>query len=157
MAEAYGRMASLNRNLHLNIVKQKKTAPYESFARLTSGYWKARPEQMKGMSDVLIDGTAKKVGNNAVLKITRGVQKSSNHVDGYYLYAKTGTIGKGDNHRFGVIISDTDLATANENDLKQAHYVTLYFTFSDNVHTEAYAKVIRRVMDSTEFKQYMKK
>jgi hypothetical protein len=55
-----------------------------------------------------------------------------------------------------VIISDTDLATANEDDLKLARYVILYFAFSDNRHMATYAKVIRRVMDSAEFKQYMK-
>ena len=156
MAEAYGRMASLNRNLHLNIVKQKKQASYESFARLTSGYWRARPEQMKGMSDVLLSGTARSVGTNKELNIIEGGKNASNHVGNYFLYAKTGTIGKGDHHRLGVIISDTDLVTANEEDLKMAHYVTLYFTFSDNVHMATYAKVIRRIMDSTEFKQYMK-
>jgi len=156
MAEAYGRMASLNRNLHLNIVKQKKLSPYESFARLTSGYWHARPEQMKGMSDVLLSGTGKSVGTNKELNIIDGGKNLSNHVGDYYLYAKTGTIGKGDHHRFGVIISDTDLATANEDDLKLARYVILYFAFSDNRHMATYAKVIRRVMDSAEFKQYMK-
>lgn len=157
MAEAYGRMASLNRNLHLNIVKQKKQSPYESFARLTSSYWHARSEQMKGLSDVLLFGTGKSVGKNKELNIIDGGKNRSNHVGDYYLYAKTGTIGKGDHHRFGVIISDTDLATANEDDLKLARYVTLYFAFSDNRHMATYAKVIRRVMDSTEFKQYMKK
>ncbi len=156
MAEAYGRMASLNRNLHLNIVKQKKQLPYESFARLTDGYWHARPEQMKGLSDVLLSGTGKSVGTNKELNITEGGKNASNHVGDYYLYAKTGTIGKGDHHRFGVIISNTDLITANEDALKKARYVTLYFAFSDNDHMTTYAKVIRRVMDSTEFKQYMK-
>jgi hypothetical protein len=159
MAEAYGRMASLNRNLHLNIVKQKKQAPYESFARLTSGYWKARPEQMKGMSDIftLDKATAKRVGN--LIHITSGGQKASNQLDGYYLYAKTGTIGNrnGDHHRFGVIISNIDLTTANEDDLKLARYVTLYFAFSQPGKWEAYADVIKCVMASTEFKQYMKK
>ena len=156
MAEAYGRMASLNRNLHLNIVKQKKQLPYESFARLTDGYWHARPEQMKGLSDVLLSGTGKSVGTNKELNITKGGKNASNHVGDYFLYAKTGTIGKGDHHRFGVIISNTDLITANEDALKKARYVTLYFAFSDNDHMTTYAKVIRRVMDSTEFKQYMK-
>lgn len=156
MAEAYGRMASLNRNLHLNIVKQKKQLPYESFARLTDGYWHARPEQMKGLSDVLLSGTGKSVGTNKELNITEGGKNASNHVGDYFLYAKTGTIGKGDHHRFGVIISNTDLITANEDALKKARYVTLYFAFSDNDHMTTYAKVIRRVMDSTEFKQYMK-
>lgn len=155
MAEAYGRMASLNRNLHLNIVKQKKTKSYELFARLTTGYWHGRPEQMKGMSDVLTIGTGKEVGK--ILNINSGGQKLSNTVDGYYLYAKTGTIGKGDHHRFGVIISDTDLTTATEDELKLCHYVTLYFTFSEPKKWNAYANVIRKVMNSTEFKQYMKK
>ena len=156
MAEAYGRMASLNRNLHLNIVKQKKQTPYESFARLTIGYWHARPEQMKGMSDIftLNGATGKSVGDR--LQIISGGQKASNHVGDYYIYAKTGTIGKGDHHRFGVIISDTDLVTANENDLKLARYVTLYFAFSQPGKWQAYADVIKCVMASTEFKQYMK-
>lgn len=154
MAEAYGRMASLNRNLHLNIVKQEKRASYESFARLTSGYWHARSEQMKGMSDVITNGTGSSVG--VKLQVISGGQKASNHVGGYYIYAKTGTIGKGDHHRFGVIISDTDLATANEDDLKLAHYVTLYFAFSEPGKWQAYADVINCVMSSTEFKQYMK-
>lgn len=155
MVEAYGRMASLNRNLHLNIVKPKKALPYEPFARLTRGYWRARPEQMKGMSDVLTLGTGESVGRS--LGITSGGQRNSNKVDGFYLYAKTGTIGKGDHHRFGVIISNIDLALASEDDLKKGRYVTLYFTFSEPKHWNAYANVIRKVMNSTEFQQYMKK
>lgn len=158
MAEAYGRMASLNRNLHLNIVRQKNSPVYESFARLTNGYWHARSEQMKGMSDVLTNGTGSSLRSK--LGIIPGGDRTSNHVGDYYLYAKTGTIGPPNStinhHRLGVIISDTDLVTATEDDLKMARYVMIYFAFSETGKWQAYADVILRVMASTEFNQYMK-
>ncbi len=153
MAESFGRMASLNYNLHLNIGKQSKKLPYRSFEKLTNGYWKARPEQLKGMSNVLTEGTARDVGR--ILHINSGEQQASNKVGNYYIYAKTGTIGSGDQHCFGVIISNIDLVAAKKTDLERARYVMLYFTFSDNRHTAAYAHVIQRVMESEEFEQYM--
>lgn len=154
MAEAFGRMASLNYNLHLNITKHSHRLPYKPFETLTDGYLKARPEQLKGMSDVLTDGTASSVGR--LLNISPGGLNYSNRVGKYYIYAKTGTIGTGDQHRFGVIISNADLAITAEKDLNQIRYVVLYFTFSDSHHMAAYARVIQSVMESTEFNKYMK-
>lgn len=153
MAEAFGRMASLNYNLHLNVAKQPTRLPYQQFKNLTNGYWTARGEQLKGMSDVLTSGTASGVGGR--LRISSGGLHASNRVGNYYIYAKTGTIGDNDEHRLGVIISNTDLMTANEADLEHARYVMLYFAFSDNRHTNAYASVIQCVMNSPEFIQYM--
>lgn len=152
MAEAYGRMASLNSNYHLNVIKRPKQ-PYEEFSDISNGYMKARPIQMKGMSDVLSTGTAK--GMKSLLGIIDGENGHSNHLNGYYLYAKTGTIGTPSSHRLGVIISQHDLADPST-DLKQNKYVVVYFTFSRKRYQPLYATILREIMDSKEFKQYMK-
>ena len=154
MAEAYGRMASLNKNLHLSVIKHQPIS-YETFSNLSESYLKARPEQMKGMGDVITIGTANSVG----LHLSINAKNAPAKYKGYYIYAKTGTIGPGsnDHHRFGVIISNIDLANANLNQLKNARYVSLYFTFNTTGKWDTYANVIHKIVDSPEFKRYMNK
>ena len=156
MAESYGRMASLNRNLHFNVLRQKERPAYEQFAQLSDGYWNARPEQLKGMSDVVSpSGTAFSVATSLGSAYHNGGNDDSNRVGQYYIYAKTGTIGEGDQHRFGVIIANRDLMKTNAQDLQHVRFVLLYFTFS-SASFATYAEVIRQVISTVEFEQYMR-
>ena len=157
MAESFGRMASLNRNYHLNVVKHQPR-PYVQFEQLTQEYRDARGAQMRGMSGVLTSGgTAAKAVST--LQIRTSDEGGSNRIGNFYVYAKTGTIGeKHDRHRLGVIISDHDLATTSTDDLDKVKFVVIYFTFSDtsgNVKDGTYAHIIDAVMKSASFRHYM--
>lgn len=163
MAESFARMASLNRNLHLSVLRQQR-AFYERFTRLSDGYLRARPEQLKGMSDVVSQvhgATGSAVGR--VLSVQHAAGQASNHLtddagNTYYIYAKTGTIGEGEHsnrHRFGVIITNRDLTQATEEELMQTRYVVCYFAFAHSGYQNIYGQAIDQVIQSTEFKQYM--
>ena len=171
MAEAYGRMASLNDAFRLSVFPLDYCAPARGepsvglrggrpsrpITNLTAGYREARSLQMLGMSDVLTLGTARRMKDK--LGIESGDDGSSNRIGRYYIYAKTGTISanrrEGDKHRLGVIITDHDLATTPIADLKDVRYVVLFFTVDGKGLWDTYAQVIKDVMASREFKSYM--
>lgn len=161
MAESFGRMASLNRSFYLSVLKRRPPS-YHRFENLSRGYREARSLQMKGMSDVLTDpqgtacGHAGRPKTGYLLGMHMAPAGQSNQFNGYYLYAKTGTIGEEhDNHRFGVIITNRDLAQTSVDDLADLHYVVIYFTVSESANWRLYANVIRSVMASPEFTTYM--
>lgn len=158
MAEAYGRMASLNAAFRLHVFAGD-SFDYEPFAHLTAGYRDARPQQMLGMSDVLSSGTGKRMKTK--LDVQSDDDERSNRVGRYYIYAKTGTISanrhEGDKHRLGVIIADHDLATTPIDDLDAVRYVVLYFTMDSKGQWDTYVQVIKDVMASHEFLTYMER
>lgn len=162
MAESFGRMASLNRSFYLSVLKRRPPS-YHRFENLSRGYCDARPLQMKGMSDVFTDpqGTASgrpgRPKTGLILGMHQAPEGQSNQLGGYYIYAKTGTIGENNNdrHRFGVIITNQDLAQTSVDDLADLRFVVIYFTVSTNARWNMYAEVIRSVMDSPEFISYM--
>ena len=162
MAEAYARMASLNDAYRLTIFGNPRTqtdagASYRPFAALSSGYRNARSSQLLGMSDVMTKGTG--IWMRALLHVEDNGNDSSNRVGRYYIYAKTGTISASrretDRHRFGVIIADSDLATTPVDRLDDVRYVVLFFTVDSKAQWDMYRKVIKDVMESSDFKAYM--
>lgn len=151
MAESFGRIASLNRNLHLSVLKRDHELSYVQFANLSQGYLKARPIMLQGMGDVISTsgGTAWRTGKK--------LDMSDYQLNGYYLYAKTGTIGdksSEDNHRLGIIISNRDLTNTPLSRLSDVRYIVIYFTFNES-RWDTYAAVILELMNSIEFRQYM--
>ena len=156
MAEAYGRMASLNDAFRLTVFFDDEP-PYRPFANLTTGYRNARPQQMLGMSDVLSSGTGKRMRTK--LGVQSDGNDSSNRVGNYFIYAKTGTISanrsEGDKHRLGVIITDRDLATTPIANLSDMRHIVLYFTVDSKGQWDTYVQVIKDVMASREFQAYM--
>lgn len=170
MAEAYGRMASLNSNLHLSVVKGNgQSHEYRTFSSLSNGYKAARPLQMKGMRDVFFSsnghtskGTAykmseKKDNNDEWLHFG---EKRTIPIHGkeVFLYGKTGTTDDGndhDKHRIGIIIANKDLTQTEIKDLEKVRYVTVYFTMPGGAQWNIYAAIINKVMNSKEFKNYM--
>ena len=159
MAESFGRMASLNSSFYLSVLKRRPIS-YTLFPNLSSGYCDARPQQMKGLSDVLTLGTAGgQMKTGGKMGITTAPDEHSNMYGGYYLYAKTGTIsennGESDRHRLGVIIANRDLAQTEIKDLEHMRYVVVYFTMTTGAQWQIYADVIRLIMESTEFSNYM--
>ncbi len=159
MAEAYGRMATLNRNYQLTVMKHPKPA-YSRFDT-NPGYDSARPLQLKGMSDVLTRGTASLSSRGPLLGARLGIQHQeglvSNQYQGYYFYAKTGTIsarGETDKHRLGIIITNGDLASP-DTDLSQVRFVVIYIALNKPAQSQAYADIVNAVLDSDEFKNYM--
>lgn len=163
MAESFGRMASLNRSFYLSVLKRRPPS-YRLFEGVANndGYSDARPVQMKGMSDVLTIngngnlGTAWRTGGH--LGMRHAPEMQSNQLDGYYLYAKTGTIGEDnkEQHRLGVIIADHDLAQTDVDDLEDVKFFVIYFTVSTTAKWNLYADVITLIMNSPEFISYMK-
>jgi cell division protein FtsI/penicillin-binding protein 2 len=178
MAESYARMASLNQDLHLSLLR-RPAVEYNQFPNLSDGYKNARKELFDGMSDVLIKGGT--LGSQeSLLGITTGAEGTSNRVGPYFIYAKTGTMGTSpafdyntgearmvkrgkkmsqietDQRRLGVIITNRDLMTTSVNELADVRYVVLYFTSSLQT-SKTYADVIKAVIGSAEFRQYMNK
>jgi cell division protein FtsI/penicillin-binding protein 2 len=176
MAEAYGRMASLNSNLHLSIVKRAgQSYEYRTFSNLSDGYKAARPIQMRGMRDVFFSlnghaskGTAHEMSEKKNKKNDEWLhfgEKRTISINGkeVFLYGKTGTTddgkkrkGKASNkHRIGIIIANKDLTTTKIEDLDKVRYITMYFTMPGGAKWNIYATVINDVMHSEEFKNYM--
>lgn len=155
MAQAFGRMASLNQDYNLTVLDSSLVMPsYKRFEDLSKGYLDARPTQFMGMNDIFkpeTNGTAKS------MRLKNGTITDKNNKT-YYLYAKTGTIGpKNDpnHHRFAVIITDRKLFDKDgDKDLENMKFYVLYFTYTRPGFQE-YADIIQEVVDSKEFDAYM--
>lgn len=154
MAESYGRMASLDHNYTLNIVKHKPLT-HQLFADITDEYKNARQMQFKGMSDIFFDGTASRIiyprENNKTIVKTQAGKK-------YYIYAKTGTISESnqsDRHRFAVIISKQDITEMGISHLNELKFYVIYFALSCTQQWALYKDVIKEIIESDEFKKYM--
>lgn len=162
MAESYGRMASLNKNYTLSVVKKPRDS-YERFDLLQEGYKQARGMQMRGMGKVFTEpyGTAHAVGNGLQLPMVN--RKKVNRIGNYYLYAKTGTTDNGvsgrgykEFHRLGVIIADKDLSTVPIGELNEVKYCVVYFAVRNNREKwNLYTKCIKKIIESKEFNNYM--
>ncbi len=150
MAESYGRMATLNKNYTLSLLKGENK--YEKFDELSSGYLDARKELFGGMNDIFTSGTAAKLKN----------VKKTLESKGLYIYGKTGTIAppKGkDQHRLGVLITNRNLETTRGESLADIRFYVLYFSFSrapgKYEKWDDYENVLNKVIESPEFNEYM--
>lgn len=159
MAEMFGRLTSLDQNYTLTLstemAKKHDVQRYESFSE---GYKKARILQMKGMNRVISnEGTAYKMA--VALGIGKKTDKSVRYGK-YYLYAKTGTINSDsgdhtDRHRLGIVISDRDLSQIPIDKLDEVKFYVVYFTFDRTGQFGIYATILKEIMESKTFKQYM--
>ena len=160
MAESFGRMASLNSNLHLGIIKQSEQQ-YRQFSNLSEGYKDARFTQMKGLRDVFFTSNKHCWGTAYSMRTLLGIgENGSITIDNqkFFIYGKTGTTNddnKNDKHRIGIIIANKDLTQTEIKDLEKVRYVTMYFTMPGGAQWNIYAIVINKVMNSKEFKNYM--
>lgn len=160
MAESFGRMASLNRNLHLGVVKQRNQK-YRQFSTLSDGYKTARLTQMRGMRDVFFTSILHCNGTAHSMKSSLSIgEDGSIMIDNhkYFIYGKTGTTNDdngNDKHRIGIIIANKDLTTTKLEDLEKVRYVTMYFTMPGKAQFATYASIINNVVRSGEFRKYM--
>lgn len=159
------RLATLNREEHLTTLDDNcQSAPAHTFFE-TPGwneneYLNFYKEQvLSQLSKVTTIGTA-----SALHKLTGELSSQ-----GYYLYAKTGTLNIDNTRGSGrdrmkhllVIISNKDLSSAKDiQELKSARYYVLYMSYygvdSSRFSNAYYEKYIRAVVDSELFKTYMK-
>lgn len=159
MAEMFGRLTSLNQKYTLTLsaerVKSHETQLCKSFSE---GYLEARPLQLEGMNRVISnEGTAHRMAAN--LQIEQNADKAVRYGK-YYLYAKTGTINSDsrdhvDRHRLGVVITDQDLRKTPIDKLDKVKFYVVYFTFNRTGRFGVYATVLKEIMESETFKQYM--
>ena len=103
------------------------------------------------------EGTAHRMAAN--LQIEQNADKAVRYGK-YYLYAKTGTINSDsrdhvDRHRLGVVITDQDLRKTPIDKLDKVKFYVVYFTFNRTGRFGVYATVLKEIMESETFKQYM--
>ncbi|MBI5856628.1 MAG: hypothetical protein HZB42_03170 [Sphingobacteriales bacterium] len=154
MLDAFGKLASQNRNYSLTLNPYAKENPFNAFyldkAVSYSNYLSIiREKVFEGMRQALFNGTAARLGS--MLK------------DGspYYYYAKTGTTGddelKSKSKLFVIIISSKKITDPDFNFRKNKFY-TIYFTSQNGPakqNEEFQAAVIKYVQQSPAFKKYM--
>lgn len=162
MAEMYGKMISFNRNYRLTIDSNSPVPPYSEFVTEdgeSSNYLTMRNRKfIPGLNSVFHEngGTAKSVFDKI------------NNVGNYHIYGKTGTIngkvnGKDqEDHLLAVIITNKDLSLISE--IKDYHNLKFYviyiadFNYANDKMSwkDNDARIINTVLQSNEFKQYMK-
>lgn len=154
MLDAFGKLASQNRNYSLTLNPYAKENPFTPFYVANgvsySDYLSMiREKVFEGMRQALFNGTAARLG--ALLK------------DGspYYYYAKTGTTGDDDlktkSKLFVIIISSKKITDPDFNFRKNKFY-TIYFTSQNGPvkqNEEFQAAIVRYVQQSPAFKKYL--
>lgn len=166
MAEMYGRMISLNKNYSLTLDPDREQPLYEPFD-VDGGidaYIEMRNKLfVPGLNKVFLDsdGTASGVYN-----------KINNYIQGYYIYGKTGTIdgtifdeeGKEieeQDHLLAVVITNKDISKLKPEDYKDMRFIIAYiadFNYSKDGNTwrTTDSEIIKTILQSDEFKNYMK-
>lgn len=155
MLDAFGKLASQNRNYSLTLdpnAKEKEFIPFYTDNGVTySDYLSIiREKVFEGMKQALFSGTASRLGT--MLK------------DGspYYYYAKTGTTGDNDEKtksKLFVVIISTKKITDPDFNFRKNKFYTIYFTSQNGPakqNEEFQAEVIKYVQESAAFKKYMR-
>lgn len=176
MAEMFGRLISLNQDYELSYeVKEKKD--YKMFNLDNTwvdgyrSYQPVRAELLKGMSSVFDKGTAKNVFANinktlAMDSAGRPVKICIDTESGqkaFYIYGKTGTINgfwgaeNKEDHMLATIITDREVSTCSEKDLKDMKFYVIYQVDYANAGgwSKINAAIIQTVLDSKAFRDYM--
>lgn len=172
MAQMFARLLPGQAKIQLNIDPNNPHPPYAYLPSADNSQQKTVMNIIyNGMHEVFTSGTANKVYTSLVKDgyLSSNPKKSSPKLfpgKHYWIYGKTGTIGKiaikgrkvRDNDRLlAVIISDHDLTDSKlkPNDL---HYYVIFMSFY-NTPASNYEKlqsdIIKRVMSSEDFKKYM--
>jgi hypothetical protein len=154
MLDAFGKMASQNRNYSLTLNPYAKENPFNAFyvdngVSYSNYLGIIREKVFEGMKQALFSGTAARLGK----MLTNGSP--------YYYYAKTGTTGDDESTSksklFVIIISKKDITKPGFNFRKNKFY-TVYFTSQNGPpkqQEEFQAAVIKYVRESAAFKKYM--
>lgn len=165
MAEMFGKLISFNKNYRLTIDPEIPKLPYQPLEtdESSKAYLTMRNQQfIPGLHEVFTggEGTAHKVYEIIKNDLDRD----------YYIYGKTGTIdgklkGRGeDDHLLAVVITNKDIATLNNvEDYQDLRFYVIYIAnFDYGKQGEHYssviseATIIKTVLQSEEFKNYMK-
>ena len=168
MAEMFGKLISFNKNYKLTIDPELPKLPYQPFEtdEDSKKYLTMRNKQfIPGLGEVYTssNGTANGVYNR--IKAYLG--------PGYYIYGKTGTIDgklvgrKEKDHLLAVVITNKDIATLNEvKDYQDLRFYVIYIADFDYENKkdkkesfswrETDAAIIKTVLQSEEFENYMK-
>lgn len=154
MLDAFGKLASQNRNYSLTLnpyAPEKPFSPFNVDGGVTySNYLSLMKESVfRGMKEALYSGTAARLG---------GMLKNGSP---WYYYAKTGTTGddelKTKSKLFAVIISKKDIASPDFN-FRKNRFITVYFTSQKGPakqNEEFQAGIIRLVEQSPAVQRYL--
>ncbi|MEO6612099.1 MAG: hypothetical protein ABIT05_02750 [Chitinophagaceae bacterium] len=154
MLDAFGKMASQNRNYSLTLNPYAKENPFNAFyvdngVSYSNYLGIIREKVFEGMKQALFSGTAARLGK----MLTDGSP--------YYYYAKTGTTGDDESSNksklFVIIISKKDITKPGFN-FRNNKFYTIYFTSQNGPpkqQEEFQAAVIKCVQESAIFKRYM--
>lgn len=157
MAQSFGRLVSLNKNYKLSINARQKGVEYEMFDNLSEEFIAARDTFLLGMHEVFSaeGATAKRMEEES--------KDASNQ--GFYFYGKTGTSNDVDDtnhrnlHRMGIVITNrpihADSVKTKAATLKDMKFYTLYITGYENQYFELNKKIVKSVIESEVFKNYM--
>jgi cell division protein FtsI/penicillin-binding protein 2 len=172
MAQMYARLLPGQAKIKLNIDPNCPHPPYANLQSDSNNFDEVMNTIYRGMHEVFTGGTANLVYSNLVINgylSANPATTSPNRFPNkhYWIYGKTGTIGKiidkatgrmlRDNDRLlAVVITDHDL-TDPELDPDNLHYYVIFMTFynTPSTYSGLQAEIIKRVMDSDEFKEYM--
>lgn len=153
MAQMYGQLTMLKSNYQLTIEPKIEQERFKTYDNLSEGYLNARKEFLTGMNEVF-----KTTGYGPEHGTASGIGATQNHslwtIDGYYIYGKTGT-AKDDNHRLGVVITDRPIEELDVEELSGVKFYTVFFTARYNVYVSYYGKILREIIASECFKNYM--
>lgn len=154
MLDAFGKLASQNRNYSLTLDPYAEERPFSPFSVdggvTYSKYLSLVKESVfRGLKEALYSGTAARLG---------GMLKNGSH---YFYYAKTGTTGddelKAKSKLFTIIISKKDIASPDFN-FRKNPFITIYFTSQKGPakqNEEFQASIIRMVEQSPAVQRYL--
>ncbi len=163
MAEMYGRLFALHPDFHATVIPNKTPfkEPWLDRNGTTSDHFinLYRQNVYRGMEKCAHEGTAKYLSK----------------INGYYLYAKTGTLSLDKNHNddkmLAVIISNRNLTDSSEDVVSADDYkfMVVYFRFKQldpesqitdprrNTFWRTVNTVMNQIVNSSSFKNYMNK
>ncbi len=153
MAQIFGQLTMLKSNYHLTIEPKEGQEEFIPYNDLSGGYIEAREEFLTGMNEVFSStGTASSIGATSLNSVMM--------IDGYYIYGKTGTANEHNSkntklHRLGVVITDRPIEELDVEELSEVKFYTAFFTARYNIYVSYYGKILKEIIASECFKNYM--
>ena len=161
MAEMFGKLASMNTSFHLTVNPEYHN---EVTDFSIDDSWGSEDKYTSFLGNNLFKGMASVIDYGTATYL-KGIKKQLHDENrNVFMYAKTGTINDSSiNEETGllaVIISDTDLQTANKEQRRTAKFYVIYM-FMDNIKGNGKAKqdlqkgCVQSVVNSKHFKNYI--
>ena len=161
MAEMFGKLASMNTSFHLTVNPEYHN---EVTDFSIDDSWGSEDKYTSFLGNNLFKGMASVIDYGTATYL-KGIKKQLHDENrNVFMYAKTGTINDSSiNEETGllaVIISDTDLQTANKEQRRTAKFYVIYM-FMDNIKGNGKAKqdlqkgCVQAVVNSKHFKNYI--